>query len=55
MQLVVKKTCEKNEESIEFFENVRKIKQFFNKPVESKKKTNVQQDQILGGVILIEH
>ena len=37
MQLVIKKACEENEESIEFFENVRKITSFFNKSVESKK------------------
>ena len=60
MQLVVKKACEQNEESIEFFENVRKISSFFNKSVESKRiEKNVQeevcqQDQVLGGVILVE-
>ena len=37
MQLVIKKACQQNEESIEFFENIRKISSFFNKSVESKK------------------
>ena len=36
MQLVIKKACEQNQESIEFFENIRKLSSFFNKSVESK-------------------
>ena len=37
MQLVIKKACEQNQESVEFFENIRKLSSFFNKSVESKK------------------
>ena len=34
---MTKKACQQNEESIEFFENIRKVSSFFNKSVESKK------------------
>ena len=37
IQLVVKKICEPNEESIEFFENVRTTSYIFNKSMKSKK------------------
>ena len=35
MQLVIKKACEQNQGSVEFFENIRKLSSFFNKSVES--------------------
>ena len=57
MQLVIKKTCEQNQESIEFYESYLRflISQWKVRKLKKNVQDGVcQEDLVLGGVTLVE-